>query len=108
MSARVSGDIDPGVAQTAALVAQDAPNAIAPIGVDSDDRFGGNALPNDHPHWMRDTLSISARARTLHRKTQTRRPSRHYGVGSSRALDLDCGPNAQRRRERLVSLRLSP
>ena len=65
MSARVSGDIDPGVAQTAALVAQDAPNAIAPIGVDSDDRFGGNALPNDHPHWMRDTLSISARARTL-------------------------------------------
>jgi hypothetical protein len=35
------------------------------VGFDSDDRFGGHALPNDHPKWMRDTLSLSGRARSL-------------------------------------------
>ncbi len=38
--------------------------AIAP-GLDPDERFGGHALPRDHPAWMRDTLSISQRTRAL-------------------------------------------
>jgi hypothetical protein len=38
---------------------------IAPIAADPDDRWGGHALPNDHPAWMKDTLSISGRARAL-------------------------------------------
>ncbi len=65
MSARVTGDVDPGVAQQLALPNQNAPNLVAAIGFDPDDRYGGNALPSDHPHWMKDTLSISQRARAL-------------------------------------------
>ena len=65
MSARVSGDIDPNVAQQLAVQTQIAPNLVAAIAFDPDDRYGGNALPSDHPHWMKDTLSISQRARAL-------------------------------------------
>ncbi len=65
MSARVTSDVDPGVAQQLALPGQSAPNAVAPIAFDPDDRYGSNALPSDHPHWMKDTLSISQRARAL-------------------------------------------
>jgi hypothetical protein len=65
VSARVSGDVDPSVAQQLALPGQLAPNLVAAIAFDPDDRFGGNALPSDHPQWMKDTLSISARARAL-------------------------------------------
>jgi hypothetical protein len=35
------------------------------MALDSDDRWGGHTLPNDHPAWMKDTLSISQRARAL-------------------------------------------
>ena len=66
--ARVSGDIDPGAAQQAALPGQTPVNLVAAIAFDPDDRYGGNALPNDHPRWMKDTLSISARARALVQK----------------------------------------
>jgi hypothetical protein len=38
---------------------------LAPIAADPEDRWGGHALPNDHPAWMKDTLSISQRARAL-------------------------------------------
>ncbi len=65
MSARVAGDVDPNVAQQLALPGQAAPSLVAAIAFDPDDRFGGNALPSDHPHWMKDTLSISQRARAL-------------------------------------------
>jgi len=63
MSARVEteGPAPIGVATDAALAA--APPL--PIAVDADDRWGGHALPNDHPAWMKDTLSISHRARGL-------------------------------------------
>jgi len=33
--------------------------------LDPDDRYGGHALPSDHPAWMKDTLSISQRTRAL-------------------------------------------
>jgi hypothetical protein len=65
VSARVSGDVDPGVAQPLALTGQSPPNSVAAIAFDPDDRYGSNALPSDHPHWMKDTLSISQRARAL-------------------------------------------
>jgi hypothetical protein len=65
VSTRVTGDVDPGIAQQLALPAQIGSNGVAAIGLDPDDRYGGNALPNDHPHWMKDTVSISQRARAL-------------------------------------------
>jgi hypothetical protein len=39
--------------------------ALVPVTSDPDDRWGGHALPNDHPAWMKDTLSLSQRARAL-------------------------------------------
>ncbi len=39
--------------------------AIAGVANDPDDRYGGHRLPGDHPAWMRDSLSVSQRARTL-------------------------------------------
>ena len=66
--ARVSGDVDPTIAQQTALPGQVPTNLVAAIGFDPDDRYGGNALPNDHPRWMKDTLSISQRARALLQK----------------------------------------
>jgi hypothetical protein len=65
VSARVTGEVDPGVTQPLALPGQAAPNLVAAIAFDPDDRYGSNALPSDHPQWMKDTLSISQRARTL-------------------------------------------
>ncbi len=41
------------------------PFAVVPIGDDCEDRWGGHALPSDHPAWMKDTLSLSQRARAL-------------------------------------------
>lgn len=62
MSARVEGDA-PALAPDAELVAYAAlPPSIA---LDPDDRWGGHALPHDHPAWMKDTLSISQRTRAL-------------------------------------------
>lgn len=62
MSARV--DADP---QAQGGVAPQAPYGAPPLSMalDSDDRWGGHTLPNDHPAWMKDTLSISQRARAL-------------------------------------------
>ncbi len=67
MSTRVEQDAQ--AAQTAAssnaltLTGSTAPLALAAI--DYDDRWGGLTLPSDHPAWMKDTLSISQRARAL-------------------------------------------
>jgi hypothetical protein len=63
MSARVETEsaAPPAIAPDAALGAA----APLPIAADADDRWGGHALPNDHPAWMKDTLSISQRARAL-------------------------------------------
>jgi len=35
------------------------------LAFDPDDRYQGPTLPADHPRWMRDTLSVSQRARAL-------------------------------------------
>jgi hypothetical protein len=49
-----------GLAPAAPLV----PGAVAAI--DASDGWGdGPTLPHDHPAWMRDTLSVSQRARAL-------------------------------------------
>jgi hypothetical protein len=66
MSARV--DIEAQSAASGAgatLLAPGIPAAVAPVSLDPDDRWGGHSLPNDHPAWMRDTISISQRARAL-------------------------------------------
>lgn len=66
MSARV--DADAQSAQTALgapVVPPEATLDARAIAFDPDDRYGGPALPSDHPPWMRDTLSISQRARAL-------------------------------------------
>ncbi len=66
----MNGRVDPDAATAAAAAgtmlgpATVVPQAIIPAG-DPDERWGGNALPNDHPAWMRDTLSLSQRARAL-------------------------------------------
>jgi hypothetical protein len=63
MSARVDAD-----GQAPGGVAPQAPFGAPPpssIALDPDDRWGGHALPSDHPAWMKDTLSISQRARGL-------------------------------------------
>ncbi|MFY9781754.1 MAG: hypothetical protein WAJ85_14735 [Candidatus Baltobacteraceae bacterium] len=62
MSARVDADSQAG-SQAGALPAGQAP-ALPPIALDPDDMLG-NALPSDHPAWMKDTLSLSQRARLL-------------------------------------------
>jgi hypothetical protein len=63
VSARVDPDTQIGVAQ--ALVPNEAALEARALAFDPDDRFSGPALPNDHPRWMRDTLSISQRARAM-------------------------------------------
>lgn len=65
---RVTADIDPSVLAPPALAGGQPANLVAAIAFDPDDRYGGNALPNDHPRWMKDTLSISQRARALLQK----------------------------------------
>lgn len=42
--------------------------AVAGIASDPEERYGGHNLPGDHPAWMRDTLSVSQRARALFAK----------------------------------------
>ena len=64
MSARVEQDAQAAAnAAALALSGSVAPSALAAI--DYDDRWGGHHLPSDHPQWMKDTLSISQRARAL-------------------------------------------
>lgn len=63
MSARVEPD---GAAlASSAFAPAGAPEALAPLSLDPDDRYDGPALPNDHPAWMRDAVSLSQRARAL-------------------------------------------
>jgi hypothetical protein len=61
MSARV--DPDPQGVPAAAFATAALP-AAPPIAFDPDDMLG-HALPSDHPAWMKDTLSLSQRARLL-------------------------------------------
>ena len=64
MSARV--DPDSQVATSGALqTALETTAPLTPVTVDAEDRYGGHALPSDHPAWMKDTLSLSQRARAL-------------------------------------------
>jgi hypothetical protein len=64
VSARVDVDAQAANASSPALAYVN-PLPIVPVPADPDDRWGGHALPNDHPAWMKDTLSISQRARAL-------------------------------------------
>lgn len=63
MSARVDVDaqapLGAGIAQPGATLAP------LPIAFDNEDRFGGPALPSDHPKWLTDAISLSSRARAL-------------------------------------------
>ncbi len=63
MSARI--DPDGAAAANVALVTVGESAPLAPLAVDSDDRFEGPALPHDHPAWMRDAVALSQRARAL-------------------------------------------
>ena len=66
MSARVDPELHPLTANANAPALPDVAVAPAlPILIDYDDRWGGQTLPNDHPPWMKDTLSLSQRARAL-------------------------------------------
>ncbi len=64
MSARLDPDAQTPASASLAMTAA-AMTPLAAIAVDPDDRWGGHALPSDHPAWMKDTLSISQRARAL-------------------------------------------
>lgn len=63
MSARVDldaqGALGPSVASPGAMLAP------VPVVFDNEDRFGGPALPSDHPKWLTDAISLSSRARAL-------------------------------------------
>ncbi len=63
MSARVDADaqgqLPPPNLATAGVV------ALPILPLDTDDRWGGHTLPNDHPPWLKDAVSISHRARAL-------------------------------------------
>jgi hypothetical protein len=61
VSARV--ELDPGGAAKAGATAL-APAALQPVILDPDSELG-HELPNDHPPWPRDTVSLSQRARAL-------------------------------------------
>lgn len=65
MSARVDADMQSANAPDPPAVAAGALQGLGSVALDPDDRYGGNALPSDHPKWMKDTLSISQRARAL-------------------------------------------
>lgn len=73
MSAGLEPDARAGAAAAAAVAAgalalpgQLAIPAAAPPTPDADERWnGGPSLPNDHPVWMRDALSLSQRARAV-------------------------------------------
>jgi hypothetical protein len=63
----VSARVEPETPAPLAIAPNAALGAAAPLPVtiDADDRWGGHQLPNDHPAWMKDTLSISQRARAM-------------------------------------------
>jgi hypothetical protein len=61
MSGRVDADSQ---GPSSGALASGAIPAAPPIAFDPDDMLG-HALPSDHPAWMKDTLSLSQRARLL-------------------------------------------
>lgn len=63
MSARVDGDTPPALRTTPGQIGATLP--LGAIVFDNDDQFGGPALPNDHPAWLKDAVSLSQRARQL-------------------------------------------
>lgn len=65
MRSTVERDVAATSLQTTEPAALPAPYAPNPVFDDAEDRWGGHALPGDHPAWMKDTLSISQRARAL-------------------------------------------
>jgi len=66
VSARIDADSQAALTGANALPPAYAnPLAVAPVNADPDERWGGHSLPNDHPAWMHDTLSISGRARAM-------------------------------------------
>ena len=65
MSTRLDADAQTALANLGGNLAPALPGTVAPIAFDPDDRYEGPALPSDHPAWMRDTLSLSQRARAL-------------------------------------------
>jgi hypothetical protein len=62
MGARIDADAQGG--QVAGVAAGPVPAPLPPPVFDPDDLLG-HALPSDHPAWMRDTLSLSQRARLI-------------------------------------------
>ncbi len=66
MSARVDQDAQASAnAGSNALALFPSAATVALTAIDYDDRYGGHTLPGDHPAWMKDTLSLSQRARAL-------------------------------------------
>lgn len=63
MSARVEADSQGTLGTTVTQPGAAVPPP--PVVFDNDDQFGGPALPNDHPKWLRDAVSLSQRARAL-------------------------------------------
>jgi hypothetical protein len=63
MSARV--DLDAQAPLAPQSVPAEALLDARALAFDPDDRYQGPTLPADHPRWMRDTLSVSQRARAL-------------------------------------------
>ena len=64
----MSASVDPDAQAVASANLPALLGGAAPVpltAIDFDDRWGGHTLPNDHPPWMKDTLSISQRARAL-------------------------------------------
>ncbi len=62
MSTRVDADGPAALTSGAQPGAAAAPTSIA---FDTEDQFGGPALPSDHPAWLKDAVSLSQRARAL-------------------------------------------
>lgn len=103
MSARVDADAAAGAADAAPQ--EFAATLPATAVLDPDDRYGGHALPSDHPAWMKDTLSISLRTRALlarlkpvvvkviayweHRVRSIAIGTRHLSVDASGSYRLD-------------------
>jgi hypothetical protein len=65
VSSRVEPDAQTAASAAANLPVAGVPIALQPVSLDPDDRWGGHSLPGDHPAWMRDTLSLSQRARAV-------------------------------------------
>ncbi len=64
MSSKVEGDVGTAL-QSGVAAPSTTPAYVTPIFDDGDERWGGHALPGDHPAWMKDTVSLSQRARAL-------------------------------------------